>query len=788
MPPISSTSIGSLSDLLLQPAGSLAYALVLIFALAGALQMALFHWQASRYPQSGRLLRGVALLLGLRLLFFLAQALSWQGLLPASWLPGIDRFVQVSSALWLAWLWAFPEPDAKVDTWFGAAFLALLFLLGVTLRSAPLTPSWTFNTTPLDRLWSSLGLGIAVGGLGLLFWRSPDGALFGVLALALLGIGHASHLWLGEPQQSFSLALRLSELGAYPFLFSLFYRYTLPMDPSPAPLSASTLAPPPSRPQDQALESLLQALTASSPDDRSRSLVQAASQRLVADIALLITPPSKAQQIQVVAGYDLIREQFLEGGVLEAAQLPLTSSALEKGRALRLPASSTSQDLQALVRWLGLAEGGPLLVVPLKSAPDAPPLGGLIWISPYAQHNWTNEEQQQAQTFAAAAARLLLCPLSGEQEPPAHAQEDLSAQVQGLQQALAQAQQEREEAEARSRALAQQLDTAQEQVKSLTALLEEFRASQEEEQKQASQHQESAREVAQLKQTLRMALEEIAALKAELNLREEQFQASEQSRDAETRQRLLYQSLLSLAQEVRQHLSTVIGYTDLLLDESVGLLGHLQREFLVRIRSAATKVVDALEDVMHLTAVDLGIEGPELEPVELAAVLDEVLAANRELLREKDLTLRVDLPEALPSLHMNRDALHQILHNLIRNAALVSPAKAEVQLRVAEYEEEGRFVQIQVRDSGPGIAPDNLPRVFSRIYRTGYRTIEGVGDNGVGLPLVKALTEASGGRVWVESTLGQGATFNVLLPVLQVEAGTQEGRDEGEAVPGGGSA
>ena len=94
-----------------------------------------------------------------------------------------------------------------------------------------------------------------------------------------------------------------------------------------------------------------------------------------------------------------------------------------------------------------------------------------------------------------------------------------------------------------------------------------------------------------------------------------------------------------------------------------------------------------------------------------------------------------------------------------------------VTLRVrTEKQDENDFVLIQVADTGGGIPTEDLPRVFSRLYRADNVLIQGVGDTGVGLSIAKTLTEAQGGRIWVDSEIGVGATFSVLLPVSQADA------------------
>ncbi len=807
-------------DLLTSPSGSLAYNLVLAFALAGSLQMALLQWRATQYPQGARLVRGLAVMLGVRLGLFFVQGLAWQGLVPPSWLPPLDRLANVTGLLILLWLWAFPEPSPRADAATVLGGLALATFAGLTWGMTATVEISTFNGSLFDRLWSALGLLMALGGILILALRRPNHGLFGGVTLAALGIGHLAHLLFPEPGAALSVALRLSELAAYPFLFALLTRYPMPgapravmvtaappfttqVEPQAAEEQPLPSPPPQPAPQRQALQSLLQALVSPTPEDRSLRLVQAAAQYLVADICLMTTPPYTSGQMDVVSGYDLIREQVIPERSLHADDMPLIAAAIEKGKTLRLPASSTSEDLRTLARWLGLEATGPLLVVPLRAnGENPPPLGALVFLSPYAQHSWTHEEVQRAEDFARAAAQLILSPLPGHSPLTA----DLEAEAETLRERLKEAEDQLAASEAQRKMLAERLESAQDHIENLAALLDELenlrgrlklleeenrdlkaqlfglaptseepaQEIQEETAEAAPTEEEETiprvgptyeEEIEQLQQSLRLALQEVAALKSELALRDQQLLEWERQGGSPIKQTMIYQSLHTLAQDVRQHLSTVIGYTDLLLSESAGLLGQLQREFLERIRHAAHKIIEIVEDAVRLAAMDLGMEPLEAEPVSLADILDAVVAANSEVLREKRLALRVDLPDTLPALQLNRDALHQIVHNLLRNAALASPPEGDILLRVENQTlPEGRYVLLMVKDSGPGIAPEDLPRVFSRIYRTGYRLIEGLGDNGIGLPLVKTLVEALGGRIWVESEKGQGAAFHVLLP------------------------
>jgi histidine kinase len=213
-----------------------------------------------------------------------------------------------------------------------------------------------------------------------------------------------------------------------------------------------------------------------------------------------------------------------------------------------------------------------------------------------------------------------------------------------------------------------------------------------------------------------------------------------------------------------------------LLGESVGILGALQRKFLERVRSSADRMNTLIDNLIRIAELDEAGYSAVRKPVDLSSVIDDAIGQLRAQLQEKRIAMRVDLPPVLPQINTDRDALQQILYHLLQNADGATPAEGSITLRalIDKQDELGEFVLIQVSDTGGGIPDDDLPRVFSRVYRASNPVIPGVGDTGVGLTIAETLTQALGGRIWVESESGQGATFSVLLPLETPEAREQE--------------
>jgi signal transduction histidine kinase len=224
--------------------------------------------------------------------------------------------------------------------------------------------------------------------------------------------------------------------------------------------------------------------------------------------------------------------------------------------------------------------------------------------------------------------------------------------------------------------------------------------------------------------------------------------------------------IASIAQDLRQPMSSVIGYTDLLLGESVGILGSLQRKFVERIKASTERIGTLVDDMIQVTNLETGLTELKPEPVDLNAIIDNAMAYTSSQIREKNITLHLDLPKKIQSIYADREALQQILIHLLQNAGAVSPIEGTITLKVqTRTEGDQEYVMLQVTDTGGGIPSKDIPRAFSRLYRADNVLIQGVGDTGVGLSIAKTLTEAQNGRIWVESEAGVGSTFSVLLPM-----------------------
>lgn len=747
-------------DLLTTSPGNLAYHIILAFSVVGALQVVINHWRSSGFPQGRRTSIGLSLLLLAQLALFASTALAWQNVLDAHlFIPPIDRAISLFSLVIILWIWAFPESSRLAD----AATFLLILLVGTGLV---LSLAWwgsngqtiDFNSSWPDVISGMLGIIFSLGGLLLLMIRRPNGWGIGASMLVLIGTGYLLH-WLAPGAGDYPGVFRLAQITALPLLLTLpqrfpisEQRYSSTDEAGRATVSSKPLIH--SRPRystdPKVMRAFLELAAEFSPAKAGKEITRMISQLMLADLCLLISVQDNGPLV-IACGYDLIREISVEGFTLDTRLSPVMSSALRRGRPLRLPASSTSPDIQSLSQALNMARVGHLLVVPFSQPGAETSNMGLILLSPYSNRSWTQEDQTNLLSLTSAIGKIL--------QQTQHAN-DFNKELEQSRQALEAAQTRLEQLDRDNEKLRSELAYSQEQISFTSARAESLAA--------MFANQEAIQSDECANQRLAQLEAENRRLKDVLTTGTAPGMAASVPATTETLSPASHEQwnvLTSIAQEFRQPMSSLVGYTDLLLGESIGILGAMQRKFLERIKSSIERMNGLVDDMANMTAREQLALAPV--SVNLSQVIDEAIAQSASYLRDKNIALRVDLPEQLPEMRADHDALHQILCHLLQNASVATPNDGDITLsvRIETQEHETGYALLQISDSGVGIPLEDLPRVFSRLYRNDNPTIQGVGENGVGLTIVKTLVEAHGGRIWVDSDPGHGATYSVLLPL-----------------------
>ncbi|HKF82507.1 MAG TPA: HAMP domain-containing sensor histidine kinase [Solirubrobacterales bacterium] len=259
-------------------------------------------------------------------------------------------------------------------------------------------------------------------------------------------------------------------------------------------------------------------------------------------------------------------------------------------------------------------------------------------------------------------------------------------------------------------------------------------------------------------------LAETATLGAAFNEMAEELELEESRR--EELDRLKDEFVLTASHELRSPLTSVQGFAELLMLERESLTPR-QAETVEVILDNCRHLVRLLNDLLDLARSDAGRLAIRPRPTEVAPLIADVVRTMRAQTEADGQALSEQVPPGLLPIEVEPDRVRQILVNLITNAHEYSPEGASIQVAVQAI---GAQVEIAVSDDGPGIPPDQLGRIFERFTRGDAGLTQRVGGTGLGLAISKSLVEVHGGSIDAESTVGEGSTFRVRLPIAAAPA------------------
>jgi len=225
-------------------------------------------------------------------------------------------------------------------------------------------------------------------------------------------------------------------------------------------------------------------------------------------------------------------------------------------------------------------------------------------------------------------------------------------------------------------------------------------------------------------------------------------------------ERLKDEFVATVSHELRTPLTSIRGFVELLLAGEGGDLTRDQQRFLGIVERNAERLLRLVGDLLLIAQLDAGTMRLEWTDVDVVEIAAEAVEASRPSAEEAGLLLVLHADRGAPMLG-DRARLAQLVDNLLSNAIKFTPRGGRVEVRA--HARDGR-VQLAVADTGSGISPEELPQLFTRFYRTRGAGEKHVPGTGLGLAISKAIAEAHGGAIEVESAVGAGTTFTVVLP------------------------
>lgn len=225
-------------------------------------------------------------------------------------------------------------------------------------------------------------------------------------------------------------------------------------------------------------------------------------------------------------------------------------------------------------------------------------------------------------------------------------------------------------------------------------------------------------------------------------------------------ERMRVDFVANASHELRTPLASLLGFVETLQGPARNDAGARER-FLTIMREQGLRMARLVDDLLSLSRIELRAHLAPETAVDLAAISREIVDSLTMMAREREVALRLDIPPQPVTVAGDRDELLRLMENLVENAIKYGRQGGEVAITVQDGANEA---SVCVRDDGPGIAPEHLPRLTERFYRVDTAASREAGGTGLGLAIVKHIVLRHRGRLTIDSALGQGATFRAILP------------------------
>jgi signal transduction histidine kinase len=228
--------------------------------------------------------------------------------------------------------------------------------------------------------------------------------------------------------------------------------------------------------------------------------------------------------------------------------------------------------------------------------------------------------------------------------------------------------------------------------------------------------------------------------------------------------------LANVSHELRTPMNTIIGYTELLLDKVDGPINEEQEKNLKKVASSARHLLRLINEVLDISKIEAGKLQLEIKELNLKSLIDSVIPTFEPLIKQKGLTLTVNIEEGLPLIYGNEERIKEILINLLSNAVkfthqggiTISAKPSDQGIGLGE---PPIFAEICVEDTGIGIKEENLARIFDKFVQVDPSSVRRYEGAGLGLSIVRGLVLLHKGMIWVTSRYGEGSKFYFTLPL-----------------------
>jgi signal transduction histidine kinase len=785
-------SFNNLLQLLDRPPASMAYLVIVLFALEAMVGMAREEWRRMRRQEYRRISWGLTSLFVVRVLWVVLEGLRWRGLLSdwPVWIPIQELITTVSFAL-LVWavtpLMTSPLSSRRVPPlWLGATGAALaLFVISLFVwPPAARLGSVAYYGHWLSYAWGAIRLVLMAGSLFVTFTRGGDFPVWLGAAFSALFLGDVA--WIA---QSFfvdgdflSVWVRIAEMVAYPLL-ALALHQSIVADLYSYGQEFKTVSEESLRQTRELLFMLETAKATTSSldlDDVLDGIVENVVLALNADqCAIAFSAPDDPDAMQIVATYDPLHGDRLAvlgarqpGPTFRISEFPVIGHALAEGQQMISNGSDDNIALQGVFDLLGSSGTGPLIVQPLVSNEKV--MGALLLGNARSKRPFSQADINLCRALAGQVATAT---------ENVRLYQDIEMQARQMEGLLRIREVEGDQGRMILEGIAEGMlvtDAVQQVIVANPAM-------------EALLHRPKLDMVGRalievlpglpplpddgigLRQMRSMVEHgglvldvEIAALRDEREIYRGVVVIARDVTQPTRSTVARFDFVRLVSQELSPYLESARGNVDLLLEEAVGELNPTQQRFLNKAKYSISRMGEMAQDLVDVS--ELGPMGLDVrpEPTSIAEILASSTVAVQGQIEERRLTVNIMLQEDLPMVLADARRFGQIVESLLDNACKYtrSGGTIDVSAEIASPAVAGDepMVLVAVKDTGIGIAPEEQEKVFDLFYRAESDLSLEAGGAGLGLSIARALVEAQGGSIWVDSELGVGSTFSFTLP------------------------
>ncbi len=228
-----------------------------------------------------------------------------------------------------------------------------------------------------------------------------------------------------------------------------------------------------------------------------------------------------------------------------------------------------------------------------------------------------------------------------------------------------------------------------------------------------------------------------------------------------------------VSHELKTPMTSIRGYTDLLMAGAVGTINEAQAGFLGTIHSNVTRMATLVSDLADISRIEAGRLRLDFGAISMAEIIDDVIRSTNRQIEEKEQQLVLDIPENIPDIWGDRIRLIQVITNLVSNAYKYTPNKGQITIQASymsnKWDPDGalKVVRVAVQDTGIGLTEEDQNRIFTKFFRSEDQKAREAPGTGLGLNITKNLIEMQGGKIWFESEFRKGTTFFITVPVAE---------------------